>query len=74
MARSGRGTRSLVVDHGNPAAMHGAKASSCSGVANDTEAVEQLLEGVGSHAFAFGRLSGVAEISGCMCRHLLRES
>jgi RNA exonuclease 1 len=66
MTRSGRATRSLVVDHGNPAAMHGAKASSCAGATNDEEVVKLLLEGMGSHDFAFGRLSVVAEVSGCM--------
>jgi RNA exonuclease 1 len=65
MSRSGRSTRSLVVDHGNPAAMHGAKASSCSSAETDEEVVEHLLGGLGSHSFTFGRLSGVAEVSGC---------
>jgi RNA exonuclease 1 len=65
MTRSGRAARSLVVDHGNPAAMHGAKASSCAGTTNDEEVVKLLLDGMGSHDFAFGRLSVVAEVSGC---------
>jgi hypothetical protein len=45
--------------------MHGAKASSCASVKSDEEALEQLLEGIGSHSMVFGRLSGVAEIAGC---------
>jgi hypothetical protein len=70
MARSGAKTRSLVVDHGNPSVMHGAKASSCVGVKTDQEVVDAIGEGMGSHGFVFGRLSGVAEVCGCKCNFL----
>jgi hypothetical protein len=72
MARSGAKTRSLVVDHGNPSVMHGAKASSCVGVKTDQEVVDAIGEGMGSHGFVFGRLSGVAEVCGCKCNFLGR--
>lgn len=61
----GGGIRSAVVDHGNPGVMHGSKATTAVGCANDEEVVERLLEVVPSHHFVFGRLMGLANVQGC---------
>jgi RNA exonuclease 1 len=57
--------RSAVVDHGNPAVMHGSKASTAIGCTSDEEVVKQLLDVVPSHQFAFARLMNLANIQGC---------
>ncbi|KAF9050462.1 ribonuclease H [Panaeolus papilionaceus] len=67
--RSGRmgGTgsvKSAVVDHGNPATMHGLKATTCIACKSDDEVVEGVLNVVPSHQFVFGRLTGLANVLG----------
>ncbi|KAH7925607.1 hypothetical protein BV22DRAFT_1033761 [Leucogyrophana mollusca] len=69
MARaSGRGgpgsVRSAVVDHGNPAVMHGAKATTCVSCSDDKEVLEGLLQVVPAHEFVFGRFTGIADVLG----------
>ncbi|KAJ8594443.1 ribonuclease H-like protein [Rhizopogon salebrosus TDB-379] len=69
MARaSGRGgpgsVRSAVVDHGNPGAMHGARANSNVPCTSDQEVLEGLLEAIPAHEFSFGRFTGIADALG----------
>lgn len=59
--------RSAVVDHGNPAVMHGSKASTAIGCTSDEEIVEKFLEVIPSHEFVFARLMSLANIQGCEC-------
>ncbi|XP_006457267.1 hypothetical protein AGABI2DRAFT_79294, partial [Agaricus bisporus var. bisporus H97] len=56
--------RSAVVDQGNPAAMHGSKASTAVGCSSDEEVVKQLLEILPSHDFTFARLMSLANLQG----------
>ena len=74
MSRSARRTegsagsiRSAVVDHGNPAVMHGSKASTAIGCTSDEEIVEKFLEVMPSHDFVFARLMNLASTQGCEC-------
>ena len=66
---SGRGgpgsVRSVVVDHGNPGVMHGARANSNVPCTNDQEVLEGLLQAIPAHEFSFGRFTGVADALGC---------
>lgn len=63
-ARSGA-VRAAVVDHGNPGIMHGAKAASAVACASDDEVLAGLLDTIPAHQFTFGRLTDLAEASGC---------
>jgi RNA exonuclease 1 len=70
MARSvGRGgpgsIRSAVVDHGNPAVMHGAKANTVVACKSDGEVLEGLMQVIPGHEFTFGRFTAVADTLGC---------
>ncbi|KXN82881.1 hypothetical protein AN958_02073, partial [Leucoagaricus sp. SymC.cos] len=56
--------RSAVVDHGNPAVMHGSKASTAIGCTSDEEVVKQLLDVIPSHHFTFARLMSLANTQG----------
>ncbi|KAK7001317.1 ribonuclease H [Favolaschia claudopus] len=68
--RMGRGTkrgekqRSAVVDIGNPAVMHGSKATTAVGCKNDDEVLQGLLDVVPAHHFVFGRFMALANILG----------
>ncbi|PPR07234.1 hypothetical protein CVT24_010171 [Panaeolus cyanescens] len=67
--RSGRmggagGVKSAVVDLGNPATLHGLKATTCIGCKSDDEVVAGVLDVVQSHQFVFGRLTGLANVLG----------
>jgi len=74
--RMGRGTkrgttgtnassiRTAVVDYGNPAAMHGSKATSVVACTNDGEVVEGVKETVQSHHFVFARMMRLADLNG----------
>jgi RNA exonuclease 1 len=64
MARSGS-VRSAVVDHGNPAILHGAKANTTVACKTDEEVLEGLLQVVHGHQFTFGRFMGLADVLGC---------
>lgn len=72
MARSNRragggagSIKSAVVDHGNPAVMHGNKSSTAVGCTSDDEVLKGLLDVVPSHHFAFGRFVALADLFGC---------
>jgi RNA exonuclease 1 len=52
------------VDHGNPAVIHGNKASTAVG-ASDEEVLKDLLDVVPSHHFAFGRFMALVDLFGC---------
>ncbi|KAF7357922.1 Ribonuclease H [Mycena venus] len=56
--------RAAVVDIGNPAVMHGSKATTAVGCKNDEEVLQGLLEVVPSHHFVFGRFMALANILG----------
>lgn len=66
VGRGGAGKiRSAVVDHGNPAVMHGAKANTAVACKSDDDVLRGLLDTVPSHHFIFGRFTAVADHSGC---------
>jgi hypothetical protein len=66
VGRGGPGTiRSAVVDHGNPAVMHGAKATTAVPCKNDGEILDGLMQVVPSHDFTFGRFMGLADAMEC---------
>ncbi|KAJ6567827.1 hypothetical protein B0H10DRAFT_1841408 [Mycena sp. CBHHK59/15] len=67
MARTTKRTahhKSAVVDLGNPAVMHGSKATTAIGCKDDDEVLKGLLEVVPSHDFVFGRFMALAETLG----------
>ncbi|KZT27198.1 ribonuclease H-like protein [Neolentinus lepideus HHB14362 ss-1] len=69
MARSsghagGGPIRSAVVDHGNPASMHGAKATSTVACKNDEEIFDGLQRMIPDHQFVFGRFNALADALG----------
>ncbi|KAH9930557.1 ribonuclease H-like protein [Amylocystis lapponica] len=65
MSRARAGTvRSAVVDHGNPAAWHGSKASTTIACKSDAEVLEGLLGALPSHHFVFGRFTALADALG----------
>lgn len=55
------GVRSAVVDYGNPANMHGSKATTTVPCKSDEDIVDGVVEAVGSHDFVFARLMGLAD-------------
>lgn len=57
--------RSAVVDRGNPAVMHGAKANTAIGCKSDDEILVGLLEVIPTHHFTFGRFQALADLLGC---------
>jgi RNA exonuclease 1 len=73
MARSGGGrklggaesVRTAVVDYGNPAMMHGSKATTSISCKNDGEVLDGLVQTMPSHQFAFARFMGLADVLGC---------
>ncbi|KIM78839.1 hypothetical protein PILCRDRAFT_823946 [Piloderma croceum F 1598] len=65
VGRGGPGSiRSAVVDHGNPAVMHGAKANTSVPCTNDAEVLEGLLQVIPAHEFSFGRFTALADAMG----------
>ncbi|KAJ7782527.1 ribonuclease H [Mycena maculata] len=56
--------RAAVVDIGNPAVMHGSKATTAIGCADDEEVLKGLLDAVPSHHFVFGRFMALANLLG----------
>ncbi|KAI0776562.1 hypothetical protein BD413DRAFT_644823 [Trametes elegans] len=62
-ARAGT-VRSAVIDHGNPAAWHGQKASTCIACKTDEEVLEGLLGAIDSHHFLFARFTALADARG----------
>lgn len=61
----GSGAVTAVVDHGNPAAWHGSKATTTVACKSDGEVLEGLLGAIPSHHFVFGRFTGLATALGC---------
>lgn len=57
--------RTAVVDHGDPTAMHGAKANTSIGCKDDAEVLSQLMATIPSHHFVFGRFMALANLLGC---------
>jgi len=53
-----------VVDHGNPAAWHGSKATTTVSCKSDAEVLDGLLGVVPSHQFTFARFTGLASALG----------
>ncbi|OSC98373.1 hypothetical protein PYCCODRAFT_1375441 [Trametes coccinea BRFM310] len=65
MSRARGGTiKSAVIDHGNPAAWHGQKATTCVGCQSDDEVLDGLLTAVDAHQFLFGRFTALADARG----------
>ncbi|KAI0691614.1 hypothetical protein C8Q76DRAFT_255245 [Earliella scabrosa] len=67
MSRSrtrGLPVKSAVVDHGNPSAWHGQKATTCVACKTDAEVLDGLLDSLESHHFLFGRFTGLADARG----------
>ncbi|KAJ8502161.1 hypothetical protein ONZ51_g150 [Trametes cubensis] len=65
MSRARGGTvKSAVVDHGNPSAWHGQKATTCVACKTDDEVVDGLIRAVDSHQFLFGRFTALADARG----------
>src|SRR5215472_8564825 len=65
-ARGEAGTiRCAVVDHGNPAFMHGAKAATTVACKNDQEIIDGMLQAIPSHYLVFGRFNSLADALGC---------
>ncbi|KAI0365854.1 hypothetical protein BV20DRAFT_982324 [Pilatotrama ljubarskyi] len=65
MSRARGGTvRSAVVDHGNPAAWHGQKATTCVACKSDDEVLEGLSNSIETHQFLFGRFTALADARG----------
>ncbi|KAA1467017.1 hypothetical protein DENSPDRAFT_767734 [Dentipellis sp. KUC8613] len=69
MARStghaGTGSiRSAVVDHGNPATWHGAKATTPVACKTDEDVFQGVLEAIPTHQFVFGRFTDLADALG----------
>ncbi|TFK50197.1 ribonuclease H-like protein [Heliocybe sulcata] len=56
--------RSAVVDHGNPASMHGAKATSTVACKTDEEIFEGVQRVIPDHQFVFGRFNALADALG----------
>lgn len=59
------GIRSAVVDHGSPAVMHGAKATTAIGCKTDDEILEGVVNVLPSHHFVFARFMALAQTLGC---------
>ncbi|PIL26374.1 hypothetical protein GSI_12130 [Ganoderma sinense ZZ0214-1] len=53
-----------VVDHGNPSAWHGQKATTCVACASDADVLAGLLASLDSHHFLFGRFTALADVRG----------
>ncbi|KAI0742256.1 hypothetical protein C8Q80DRAFT_1109102 [Daedaleopsis nitida] len=67
MSRSrtkGVAVTSAIVDHGNPSAWHGQKATTCVACKTDAEVLDGLLASVDSHHFLFGRFTALADARG----------
>jgi len=72
VGRGGPGSiHSAVVDYGNPAVMHGAKANTSVPCKNDAEVLEGLLQVIPGHEFSFGRFTALADAMGCRSISLL---
>ena len=56
--------RSAVVDHGNPGAWHGQKATTCVACASDADVLRGLLAALDAHHFLFGRFTALAHVRG----------
>ncbi|KAF4597919.1 REXO1/REXO3 family protein [Pleurotus pulmonarius] len=56
--------KSAVVDYGNPAFMHGAKADTTIACKNDDDIHKGILDALPSHQFIFGRFMGLADTLG----------
>ena len=70
--REGQGAvTSAVVDHGNPAVMHGATATTATTCGSDREVLDGLVQAVPSYEFLFGRFTGIADTLGCEFASLL---
>ncbi|KAG8747142.1 hypothetical protein FRC10_002191 [Ceratobasidium sp. 414] len=63
--RHGKGATSAVIDHGNPRAWHGAKATSAVACQNDDQVVAGVLEAAQNHDFVFGRLLELSQALEC---------
>ncbi|KAH7339501.1 hypothetical protein B0J17DRAFT_767226 [Rhizoctonia solani] len=62
--RHGKGSTSAVIDHGNPRAWHGAKATAAVSCQTDDEVVTGIIDAAQNHDFVFGRLLELSQALG----------
>ncbi|CAE6472791.1 unnamed protein product [Rhizoctonia solani] len=62
--RHGKGSTSAVIDHGNPRAWHGAKATAAVSCQTDDQVVTGVIEAAQNHDFVFGRLLELSQALG----------
>ncbi|CEL61016.1 hypothetical protein RSOLAG1IB_04255 [Rhizoctonia solani AG-1 IB] len=62
--RHGKGSTSAVIDHGNPRAWHGAKATSAVSCQTDDQVVTGVIDAAQNHDFVFGRLLELSQALG----------
>ncbi|CAE6453937.1 unnamed protein product [Rhizoctonia solani] len=62
--RHGKGSTSAVIDHGNPRAWHGAKATSAVSCQTDDQVVTGVIDAARNHDFVFGRLLELSQALG----------
>ena len=60
----GTAAAAAVIDHGNPAAWHGQKATTCIACKSDADVLAGLLASLESHRFLFGRFTALADVRG----------
>ncbi|CAE6517816.1 unnamed protein product [Rhizoctonia solani] len=62
--RHGKGSTSAVIDHGNPRAWHGAKATSAVSCQTDDQVVAGVIDAAQNHDLVFGRLLELSQALG----------
>ncbi|CAE6415580.1 unnamed protein product [Rhizoctonia solani] len=62
--RHGKGSTSAVIDHGNPRAWHGAKATAAVSCQTDDQVVAGVIDAAQNHDFVFGRLLELSQALG----------
>lgn len=65
MSRRSGGISTAIVDHGNPAAWHGTKATTTIACDSDEEVLQGVLGVIPSHQFTFARFTALAKARGC---------
>ncbi|KAI0270407.1 ribonuclease H-like protein [Gloeopeniophorella convolvens] len=64
IARAPRAPRAAVVDHGNPAAWHGAGGATAISCLNDAEVLSGVLDTLPTHSLVFARFTELADALG----------
>ena len=58
--------RTVVIERGNPASLHGAGAGTCIPCTSDEEVAKGILQNIENNDFIFARLNRLAEVQNCM--------